>query len=160
MAAAGSITSVGNEPGFWVDIPNVRFPESRVCTGGRPRPQHLRQAQKSGVRAVIDLCAPSETSDYDEGRFVESLGMHYLNIPIAGPADLSCANARKLADALLRTEGGAALIHCASGNRVGALLALKDYFVDHGSVEHSLAVGRAAGLQSLEPEVRCILAGI
>ena len=43
---------------------------------------------------------------------------------------------------------------------VGALLALKAHFIDRCSVETSLATGRAAGLQTLEAEVRCIMAGL
>lgn len=160
MAAEGSVTPPGPVAAAWVDLPNVRFPGGRIYSGGRPRPQHLRQAQCGGVRAVIDLCAPSEPRDYDERRLAESLGMEYLNIPITGPGDLTRANARQLAEALHRAAGGGALVHCANGNRVGALLALKAHFIDHCSVESSLATGRAAGLQTLEAEVRCILAGL
>jgi len=143
----------------WIDVPNLRFPFDGICTGGRPRPQHLHQARSGGVKLIVSLCALSEYCDYDEGKLAESLGMRYLNIPIAGPPDLTPANARKLADALHQVEGSPALVYCAGGNRVGALFALKAHFVDGLAPGASLAAGRSAGLTTLEPTVRYILTG-
>lgn len=143
----------------WIDVPNVRFPFDGICTGGHPRPWHLHQARSGGVKLIVSLCALSEYHGYDEGELAESLGMRYLNIPIAGPPDLTAANARKLADALHEAKGSPALVHCASGNRVGALFALKAHFVDGLALEPALAAGRSAGLATLEPTVRYILAG-
>ena len=143
----------------WIDVPNLRFPFDGICTGGRPRPQHLHQARSGGVRLIVSLCALSEYCDYDEAELAESLGMRYLNIPIAGPPDLTAANARKLADALHEAKGSPAFVHCAGGNRVGALFALKAHFVDGLAQEACLAAGRSAGLTTLEPTVRYILAG-
>ena len=142
----------------WIDVPNMHFPFDGICTGGRPRPRHLHQARDGGVKAVISLCAPSECSDYDEASLVTGLGMRYLNIPVAGPGDLTLANARALADALRDARGGAVFVHCASGNRVGALFALKARYIDGLGVAQSIVIGRSAGLCTLESEVRCILA--
>ena len=48
------------------------------------------------------------------------------------------------------------LVHCASGNRVGALIALSA--ADEGvPVEEALARGRAAGMTSTEARVRELL---
>ena len=160
MTEASGIAPSSPSSGVWIDLPNVHFPEPYLCTGGRPRPQHLSQAQRGGVHMVIDLCSPGEHCDYDERQLVESLGMNYLNIPIGGPTDLNRANARKLAEALRNTHGAPTLLHCSNGNRAGALLALKAHFVDQCSTESALTIGRSAGLQILELEVRCILAGI
>ncbi|MNN82154.1 hypothetical protein D3C81_1990580 [compost metagenome] len=50
------------------------------------------------------------------------------------------------------------LLHCASGNRVGALLALLAH--ERGlDEEAAIAEGRAAGLGSLEPTVRAQIRG-
>jgi protein tyrosine phosphatase (PTP) superfamily phosphohydrolase (DUF442 family) len=145
--------------GVWVDLPNLRFPFDGICSGGRPRPPHLRQAADGGVKLIVSLCAASEYCGYDEAELAQSLGMRYVNIPIAGPPDLTAANARKLADALHQVKGSPVLVHCASGNRVGALFALKAHFVDGLAAEPAVTVGRSAGLTTLEPTVRYILAG-
>lgn len=142
-----------------LDIPNCCTPANGLCTGGRPRPEHLQAARDQGIRTVIDLCPPAEAADYDEPALVAALGMRYVNIAVAGPADLTPANARKLAAAL--QEAGPdqpVLLHCQSGNRVGALLALKARCVDGLSPAEALAAGRAAGLRALEAVVVQLIA--
>jgi uncharacterized protein (TIGR01244 family) len=143
---------------LWLDIPNCCTPGTGLCTGGRPRPEHLQAAKAKGVRTVINLCPPAEAVDYDEPAVVSGLGMHYVNIPVAGPTDLTLANAQMLAAALAEAgPGHPVLLHCASGNRVGALIAVKARFVDGASAEDALAQGRAAGLKALEPYVTQLL---
>lgn len=144
---------------LWLDIPNCCTPGTGLCTGGRPRPEHLQAAKDKGVRTVINLCPPTEAIDYDEAGEVGRLGMHYVNIPVAGPADLTVENARRLAAAMAEAgPGHPVLLHCASGNRVGALMAVKARFVDGLSAEEALAQGRATGLKALEPYVTQLLA--
>lgn len=144
---------------LWIDIPNPRFPFEGVCTGGRPRPRQLQQARTAGIKMVVSLCSPSERDDYDEATLAAAFGMRYLNIPVAGPSDLTLANAQLLADALVNTPANPVLVHCISSNRVGALFALKAHQIDNLGIERSIAVGRLAGLTTLESEVRCILSG-
>jgi len=81
------------------------------------------------------------------------LGMTYVSIPIAGAADISEENARRLAE-VLDVGADPVVVHCASGNRVGALFALKAYYVDGKTPEEALALGKAAGVTRLEPVVR------
>lgn len=142
---------------IWLDIPNCCTPGEGLCTGGRPRQADLQEAKNKGVRKVINLCPLAEDPGYDEAAFVNQLGMDYVNIPIAGPADLTRANAQRLADALADVEGGV-LVHCASGNRVGALFALRAHYIDGRPVEQAIADGRAHGLKAMEMAVRQILA--
>ncbi len=144
---------------FLLDIPNACTPGSGLCTGGRPRPEHLAAAAQRGVKVVVNLCPPAEAADYDEAAAVTALGMRYVNIPVAGPADLTLENAQRLAAALDGTgEGHTALLHCASGNRAGALLALKACYVDGKNPAEALAIGRAAGLRALDGFVAQLLA--
>lgn len=144
---------------FQLDIPNACTPGSGLCTGGRPRPEHLAAAAQQGVKVVVNLCPPEEAADYDEAAEAARLGMHYINIPVAGPADLTLENAQRLAAALARAGAGQrVLLHCASGNRAGALLALKARYVDGKSQAEALAIGRAAGLRALEGFVAQLLA--
>ncbi|MGB5737928.1 MAG: hypothetical protein WBM54_01160, partial [Woeseia sp.] len=75
---------------------------------------------------------------------------------IAGPDDVTFENAAKL-DALLAEFAGPVLLHCGSGNRVGALFALRAKAAG-ASDDEAIAVGRAAGLTQLEETVRRTLA--
>lgn len=141
-----------------LDIPNACTPACGLCTGGRPRPEHLQEAARRGVRTVINLCPPAEAVDFDEATLVAGLGMHYVNIPVSGPADLTLKNAQALAAALAEAgPGHPVLLHCGSGNRVGALLALKARSIDLLPPVQALELGRRAGLAALEPVVRQLI---
>ena len=140
-----------------LDIPNAGAPAENIYTGGRPQPEHFQQAKERGVRTVINLCPPAEPCAYDEAALVDSLGLRYINIPIAGVGDLNRENAQRLADSLATSASGGVLVHCASSNRVGALFALKAHYIDGADVEQALATGRAAGLKAMEPAVRSLL---
>ena len=136
---------------FIVDIPNACTPGTGLCTGGRPSPAHLQRAAELGVKVVVNLCPPAESPGFDEGAVVAGLGMNYVNIPVAGAADLTPANVALLAAALDgHGQERRTLLHCASGNRVGAMLALKAKQVDGKSLAEALEIGCAAGLLGLE----------
>lgn len=139
-----------------LDIPNFLTPAANLGTGGRAQPADLQQAQAQGVKTVVNLCPISEDPGFDEAALVASLGMDYVNIAVASAADLTPAKARELAD-VLAAKAGPTLVHCASGNRVGALFALKAHHVDGVAAEQAIEIGRAHGLKAMEPAVRQLL---
>src|SRR3546814_1034559 len=69
------------------------------------------------------------------------------------PPDLTRENVLAF-DALLRDAERPVLVHCASGNRVGAMAALRAAWVEGRSAEEAIAMGRDWGLKGLEEEVR------
>lgn len=141
-----------------VALPNARIPESGMLTGGQPTAAQLEQAAAAGFRTVINLRADGEDGELaGEAAIVADLGMRYVRIPMSGPADLTEANARLLAETLDAEGAGPILFHCASGNRVGALLALKAAVVDGVPAEQALALGKTAGLTRLEARTREML---
>src|SRR5699024_3875630 len=90
--------------------------------------------------------------DYDEAAASAYLGLTYHNIPIEGPADMTRQTVHRLQRLLDKQTGGSTLIHCASGNRVGALMALRAGWLQEKSSDDALATGRHWGLQpELEP---------
>lgn len=120
-------------------------------TAAARRPAELARA---GVRTVINLRAPDEPMEYDEAAEAARLGLRYVALPIAGAADIDRERVRQFGLTLdaTRREGGV-LIHCASSNRVGAMIALHEALNRGGSLQAAIAHGRAAGLVSLEPAV-------
>ena len=131
-------------------------PRPDLYTAGQPSAQQLRQAAANGVTTVIDLSRPDEQRGYNEAAMAAQLGLRYVRLPIGGAADITEANARTL-DRILKQDSGKTLLHCASGNRVGALLALARARVDGATTGPALQLGRDAGLTSLEPLVRAAL---
>lgn len=136
-------------------VPNGRMPLEGVLTGGQPSAEQLERLAGMGYRSVINLRTPGEEGSTDPAA-VEALGMRYVSIPVAGAAGLTEENARKLG-AAMDEAGGPVLIHCASGNRVGALLGVKASAVDGKPPAEALEIARAAGVTRLEPELREIL---
>ncbi len=139
-------------------LPNVSFHEDRRVASGRLSAADIPKLAAAGIQTVIDLSADGETPDFDEAAAVRDAGMRYHNLPIHGPQDLTPENVRAF-DTLLASVGDAPLlIHCASSNRVGALMALRAATLQGMSGDAAVEVGRAWGLKSLEPAVRARLA--
>lgn len=138
-----------------IDIPNLKELEDGVWTSGQPSAEQLRRAREAGLQSVISLCPPGE-SGWDEQAEAERLGMTFTSIPVAAACDISEQAARALHEAL---ESGPrpVLVHCGSGNRVGALFALKAHSFEGCSKDTAIHRGRKAGLTSLESAVRRVL---
>lgn len=69
---------------------------------------------------------------------------------------MTADNAQELHQ-LLQQEDKPVFLHCASGNRVGALLAIAAHQIEGKPADESLTLGRSAGLGSLEAKVRSVL---
>lgn len=133
-------------------LPNLREPRPGVYSCGQPSPEQLRELKDSGITTIVDLRGSGENC-WDERAVVEDLGMRYHRISVVGPEDISEENAQRLDEILDDVSAQPVLIHCGSGNRVGALYALKAYHCDKYEGEEAVAAGRDAGLTQLEPLV-------
>ena len=108
---------------------------------------------ESGYAAVIDMRGLNEDrgiSNYAD--VVEGKGMEYIAFPISSAAEINLDKARQL-DELLADIDGPVLLHCGSGNRVGAVLALRES-LNGADDEAAIEFGKDAGLTRLEPVVR------
>lgn len=127
----------------------------KVLVAGQPSLSQLEAAKASGVKVVINLRPAAEPSGLgDEAVVVDKLGLKYVNIPVAGPAGVTVNNAKKLRAALEAAKDEQVLLHCASGNRIGALLAMEAFFVNGKTVEEAMAIGKAARLTGLASYVQ------
>ncbi|MDJ0908373.1 MAG: sulfur transferase domain-containing protein [Woeseiaceae bacterium] len=124
-------------------------PVDGVTSSGQPSEEALQVFSDSGYVAVIDLRGESEDRGMENQQaVVEELGMDYVALPIASRDGVSFENAERL-DSLLEQYDGPVLVHCGSGNRVGALLALRES-LNGASDEEALEYGREGGLTRLE----------
>ena len=137
-------------------IPGLRMPRPGVLTSGQPDPSAWPRLAADGVQAVINLRPDAELEGRDVAAEVAASGLRYTQIPVAGAGDITMDKATALWRAMQAVDGPV-LVHCASGNRVGALMALAAVAHDGVAPEDALALGRAAGLTGLEPRVRELL---
>jgi protein tyrosine phosphatase (PTP) superfamily phosphohydrolase (DUF442 family) len=139
----------------WIDIRNARAPFADVLTGGQPTADQLAWTARNGYRTIVNLRAPDERGDIPgEAELVQGLGMKYIAIPMGSGDDLNAENASRLAEALKDAGALPAMVHCASGNRVGALFGLKAHLEDGLSAEAALDLARTAGISRMEPVLR------
>lgn len=166
-ATANDDNQIGADAVAGLEMKNARLVDGALLTGGQPTKKDLGMLKAKGVTTVINLRHPDETMKHPDAavparfRFkekeaVDALGLAYFNVPISTAADLTEETARLLDEALAATDGPV-LLHCGSGNRVGALMALRAYHVQGKSPDEALEEGRKAGLTKLEPKVKALL---
>jgi protein tyrosine phosphatase (PTP) superfamily phosphohydrolase (DUF442 family) len=138
-------------------LANEHHPLPEIATGGAPASAEGFQAlARAGYRTFVDLRSDAEVTPEIQAA-AEAAGLHYRRIPITRDEDLHLGTARALAALLDERSNYPVAIACASGNRVGALLAVKAFWLDGASSEEALALGLRAGLTRLEPSVRSLL---
>jgi uncharacterized protein (TIGR01244 family) len=141
-----------------IRLPNFQVPLDSVLTGGQPTFDQIKQAAETGFKAVVNLRTDKELPDpAQELTWVEGAGMKYFHIPISVPEGFTPQKAKVFADVLSKPENYPLIIHCKSGNRVGAMFALKAFHIDEMEMEEALLIGERAGLIKLAPTIRKIL---
>ncbi|TWX55761.1 fused DSP-PTPase phosphatase/NAD kinase-like protein [Colwellia hornerae] len=134
---------------------NAKQYSEQFIIGGQPSENDLIILSKSGIKTVINLRGTDEFDDFDEQAKVEALGMNYIAIPISGASDINKENLALFTAAIKNTEQ--AFVHCASGNRVGAMFALDARFNHNKSIDEAIVTGKKAGLTSLEATVKKVI---
>lgn len=130
-------------------------PTPDLLVAGQPATDDWQALAAAGVRTVINLRPAAEMQGRDERAEVAAAGLRYVELPIAGAGDINADNARKLAE-LLGQADGPVLVHCASGNRVGGLLAVAKAQAGMPAGE-ALEFGRSAGMKSSETRARAVI---
>jgi len=143
-AAPADSTSEASAP---LALPNQAEAEGYV-TGGQPTEADLRAAADAGFETVVSLRTEAEPGFEAERTLVEELGMSFVSLPIAGADGLTPENTAAFDRLLSSAAPASTIVHCGSGNRAGALFALRAFMTNH-SVEASMELGRSAGLTGL-----------
>lgn len=154
-----SFASTSFSPGE--DLPfnlkKARIPQENLITGGQISKNDLTKAAASGVEHIINLRTAKESPPpQDEQIWAQKAGVRYTSLPISGKRDITWQNAQKLFQ-LINAPKQPTIVHCRSGNRVGALFAVYGYFFQGLSRTKALAFGERAGLGSLKPAVDAYL---
>ncbi len=136
------------------DISMFHKAESYRYSSGQPTTEQLKGLKKAGIDVVINLRPKGEHDDSEEKAILESTDVAYHNIAIDGAKGLSMANVEALDKVLEDIPSDQnVLMHCASGNRVGAMMALRANWLHGASKEEALAIGEKYGMTSLKTTV-------
>lgn len=130
-------------------VTNAAQPLPKVVTGGQPSAAHLEALKAAGVTTVIDLREAMEPRPFDEPATVRQLGMEYVHIPV-GPHSMTEDTLHAVRNALKARSDEPVFLHCASANRVGAVL-IPHLVLDHGHEEEdAVDAAMRVGLRSAE----------
>jgi uncharacterized protein (TIGR01244 family) len=135
-------------------MPKGKVISPTLVVGGQPTVEHLTEMAKAGLKTVLNLKTSGEMT-FDEAAEATRLGLTYVAMPIAGKRGLNDQNVARLHEVL--EAGTPTLVHCQSGNRVGALFALHAQRYRGASVEDAMAVGLAHGMTGLKGAVHELL---
>ena len=139
--------------GIAATLPDGARPFDGIITAGQPTKAQFDKLDEAGVQTVINLRTEGEQGTWDEEAKAEEMGLEYVDIPVGGPDDLTRDKVDLFSD-VLRKEEGTFLVHCGSSNRVGAMFALRAFWILEKPAEEAMAVGQKAGLDSLKEAVR------
>ena len=139
--------------GIAATLPDGARPFDGIITAGQPTKAQFDQLDEAGIQTVVNLRTEGEQGTWDEETKAEEMGLEYVDIPIGGAEDLNRDKVDLFSD-VLRKEEGKFLVHCGSSNRVGAMFALRAFWILEKSPEEAMAIGEKAGLDSLEEAVR------
>lgn len=134
------------------NLGNVLAPEDNLIVTGALSPDIISSLKQAGVKTVINLQPETELT-FDEKTALAEADINYVNIPIRGAEDLKQTVVMQFDRALREHYGEATLIHCKSGNRVGAAIALRAGWLRGRKMDTALERGKAAGLTGLQQEV-------
>ena len=126
---------------------NAKYPQPDVLFGGQPTEAQLEAMAADGLSFVLDLRAEGEDRGFDESAALQSLDVPYLSLPVDADRLTEPATFERFIDTMKKLDGPT-LVHCASGNRVGALYYA--YLVAGKGVDREEARARAkeSGLRS------------
>ena len=132
-------------------VHNARMPIEGLVTSGQVTEEQYAALAEGGFRHFISLRPESENGAGWEEAYAQP--GTFNRIPITGAGDLTRKNVEALDKLLDEAGDDLAVLYCASSNRVGALLALRAYWMDGVPAEEAAELGRAAGMTSLEAPV-------
>lgn len=145
------------EAALAMGVPNAHEPAPGLLTAGQVTQAQMEALAAAGYTTFISLRLPTEEGAGWEEAYAAQSGLSFARIPVGGPEGLTRENAEALDHVLKAAGDGKTLLYCGSANRVGALLAMRAHWLGGATPEEAMALGKAAGMTRLEPDVARLL---
>ncbi len=153
VLCSAAVGAAGPQASVLSSLPRHVAVGDKLHISGQPSPEAVARLPEAGISVLIDLRPDAETPGVDKKANASAAGLAYHALPIASPADLTRENVATFDRLLKESSGKGVLAHCASGNRVGAMMALRARWIEGKSAEEALAIGKAVGMTSLAEAV-------
>jgi len=130
-------------------VTNFAKLETTVACGGATTPEAVPELKKMGFKSIINLRLPTEAgANVDaEAAAAKTAGINFFNIPFSGQSP-DPAVADTFLSTITTPGNEPAYIHCAAGNRAGAMWMIKRLAVDHWDTDRAYTEAAALGLTS------------
>lgn len=127
-----------------------------IYLGGQPTPEDFAAFKEAGGKTVISLRGEGESTSFDQAAVLADLGLTYHNPGFSSPDQLSEPIYRRVRDLLASPINEPILLHCASGNRVGAVWMAHRVLNHNVPYDQALEEAKAIGMkpQAFEPKVK------
>ena len=154
--ADAAVSSIDNTIDNGVNLatifePYFRPDENTIVCGALDE-EKVAALAAAGVELVINL-QPDDELNFDEQAAVKRAGMDYEQLPISGAADLKQLKILAFDNILRQHHGKKIAMHCGSGNRAGAAVALRAGWLRGRKMDTAMERGRSHGLTKLAEEV-------
>lgn len=130
-----------------------------VFMASQPQPADFEQAKMGGIELVVNMRHDSEIKDFHEQTVVEGAGLKYIHLPWNGADELTdeiITESRRI----FREEKRPMLVHCSSGNRVGAVWMAYRVLDEGVAMEEALKEAKMVGMKTpaYETKIKAYLA--
>ncbi|MGB0894857.1 MAG: fused DSP-PTPase phosphatase/NAD kinase-like protein [Parashewanella sp.] len=141
-----------------LSVLNLTKVTEKLFSSGQPTSGELEALHHYGIECVINLIPEtSEQWKKEEAVKLKRLGVVLHKLPIVGKEGVTFENALALRKLLDDAKDQPTLLHCATGNRNGALKALIEFLENGQDSERAIIEGKRWGLTKLENHVREVL---
>jgi uncharacterized protein (TIGR01244 family) len=130
-------------------ITNFTKVDAVVACGGATESSALPALKNDGFKSIVNLRLASENGANieDSQAQAKALGLNYFHLPLSG-ASPDPAVVDQFLGIVARKENQPVFIHCASGNRVGAVWLVKRVLQDGWPVDKATTEAKAIGLSN------------
>lgn len=125
----------------------------RAVGGGPPSAATIAEMKALGYSTIINMRGVGEPGVAEEAELARAAGLHYVHIPIDSTRT-NLRNGLALSRAMEGAPDGNILVHCGSGNRVGAMWGMKEAIEAGLSAEEAAEIARRSGMRSNTLEAR------
>lgn len=101
------------------NLPTLQVVNDTTLVSGELNAQAINELKAEGVVHIINFQASEELS-FDEAKACQAAGIGYTHVPIADVDALTQLNIMAFDKTLREQHGKKILMHCKTGNRVGA----------------------------------------
>jgi tyrosine-protein phosphatase SIW14 len=127
-------------------VPNAGRISEHLFRGAQPHISDLQRLKDLGITTIIDLRSESSGTRQEERLRAESLGMHFVSIPVGGFSTPSSAQLAQFFTLVRQSPPEKIFVHCRFGHdRTGVFIAAYRIAFNHWSAEQALAEMNAFG---------------